>query len=290
MLALDPLTATAIRVGHRELLDTLRELAGGLDPCVGSFDESALRGTLAFLRHEVIPFARWEEAAIPPGERWEDTAFEHAFVAVETDALAREIEVLLGARSSQLHPALRGVCRRLDRIEAVLELHALKEEERDIACVEPQLPRPEAQPPAAGSRAMGEEEIAAFLAERRWGLLAISGDGAPYAVPVSFGWDGCDLYLASGPGRKLDHLRESGAACLTVVDVTHGELWRSVVARGRTEPVAGINGRLRAIRLLARARGPGAPRREDLQRLMHATFFRLRPEELTGRARGESSA
>jgi uncharacterized protein len=282
---LDPLTATALRVGHRELLDTLRELAAGLDPSSVAYDEAALRGALAFLRQEVTPFARWEEGALPPGERWEDVAFDHAFLAMETDALARELEALLAATPGARGRTLSGVCRRLARIEAVLELHVLKEEERPLQCAAEYAASAEPAP-AAGSRAMLRGEVSALLAERSWGILATAGPDAPYAVPVSFGWQGRSLYVASGPGRKLELLEGGAAVCLTVVDVQHGELWRSVVARGAAEPVRSVSERLRAMHLLARRRGPGAPRREDLRRLLGARLFRLTPSELTGRTRG----
>lgn len=123
--ALDPLDAAAIRVRHRELLDTLRELLA---------DAGDLRAILAFLRQSVVPAARREEALLlPEPDVREAAAFEHAFLEAEIDRLGREAADLAAARDDAAREAAgRRVRRTLHRIEAVLELHVLREDDRGI--------------------------------------------------------------------------------------------------------------------------------------------------------------
>src|SRR4051812_42361843 len=46
--------------------------------------------------------------------------------------------------------------------------------------------------------AMGEEELATFLAEQRTCRVAtVGGDGAPHITPLWFVWDGSALWLTS---------------------------------------------------------------------------------------------
>lgn len=129
------LALTAIRVGHRELLATFSEFRAGLDRPSRRIDPEELRGMLAFLRNRVIPFSHQEERMLGPGgEEWESAAFDHAFLAVEIDALAREVAALLAlphGRGAEREVAASRVRRRLYRIQAVMELHVLRGEDHD---------------------------------------------------------------------------------------------------------------------------------------------------------------
>ena len=270
---LDPLAGAAIRVGHREMLATVAELTDEVERGGGA---EAAGAAVAFLRHSVLPFARREEAALAglPEVR-EGAAFEHAFLAAEVDALAAEVREDDG----------RAVLRRMYRIQAALELHAAREEDRDSAdSWTPPAPVPE-DAPRRGPREMTRGEVHAFLAARTWGMLATADADGPYAVPVSYGWDGEALYVATGPGRKLRHLESSPALCLTVPGVEGGDRWRCVVARGRAESVDGTAARLRALALVHRQRD-ARPSLADAARAARARVFRIAPAELTGRARG----
>ena len=132
--ACDPLAGAAIRFGHRMLLDTLREF-GLLGP-EGSLiaDGETLRGAAAFLRHELLRFARDEERLLGPGTPEHDSAsFEHAFLAAEIDAFVREVDALrrIAPLDGAATAARARVLRRIHRIEAILELHVEKAEEAD---------------------------------------------------------------------------------------------------------------------------------------------------------------
>jgi nitroimidazol reductase NimA-like FMN-containing flavoprotein (pyridoxamine 5'-phosphate oxidase superfamily) len=287
----DPLAGAALRVGHRELLDTFGEFvhemeAGG----PGRAAESAA-GAVAFLRHGVLPFGRREEALYTPGGPVaEDAAFEHAFLAAEADALAREAAALAEGHVG----ALALVRRRALRIQAVLELHVAKTEDREDVFAAVAAPAPVAVADAGEKRShsphhhrdMDAAEVAAFLRGRTWGLLATVGDGMPYAVPVGYAYDGATIYFASGAGKKRRNLEETGIACLTVPDVTDGTHWRCVVAAGRVTRLSGPLARVRALDLIRRKRGGSLPPPRRLAKLLAAAVFRLDATELSGRAVG----
>jgi nitroimidazol reductase NimA-like FMN-containing flavoprotein (pyridoxamine 5'-phosphate oxidase superfamily) len=271
LLAADP-----VRTGHRRLLETFRELQAELaEPVPGC---GTARAAVAFLRESLLPFAQREEAVLGVvSADLHGVALDHAFIAAEVDALAAEV------RERGADPA--AVRRRLYRLEAVLELHLAREEERDPGFVVP--PAPSVEPAAAAvPRAMDPSEVGAFLATREWGMLATLGEAGPYAVPVGYGWDGRDLFFASGPGRKLRHLERDPTVCLTVAEVESGDRWRCVVAAGVAEAVAGPLERVRALRHIHRQSTGSAPTAADLVRAARARVFRVRPRELTGRVRG----
>lgn len=136
MPAIDPLDGVTIRVRHFELLETLREMLANADQPGKEPGMDDLRAILAFLRQSVVPFARWEESRLRPyAEVWEGATLDHAFLEAEIDRLGRDLADLIGCRGSGVgtgprEGTVRRLLRTLWRIEAVLELHMLREEER----------------------------------------------------------------------------------------------------------------------------------------------------------------
>jgi YbgC/YbaW family acyl-CoA thioester hydrolase len=124
------------RMEHRALLRTFREF--GVVATDGELreDPDALLGAVAFLRHELLPFARREEEALEPGSiRREGVSFEHAFLAAEIDGFADAVAALLAlpARPSREREEARyRVLRAAHRVETALELHVQKEEDEGV--------------------------------------------------------------------------------------------------------------------------------------------------------------
>lgn len=66
--------------------------------------------------------------------------------------------------------------------------------------------------------------IESILRRGRYATFALTDDGAPYVVSLSYGYDACGrcLYFhVAHEGRKLDVIRRDGRACGTVV-IDHG--------------------------------------------------------------------
>ena len=137
------------------------------------------------------------------------------------------------------------------------------------------------------SREMTDEEVSALLERSWWGNLATVEEDGPYAVPVIYGWDGDDFYIASRAGRKIDNLERNPAVCLTVVEATGlGEPWHSVLVLGEATLVHGVRGHTAAIRALRGQVGrKGKISAKDVARMAAAKVIRLAPSEITGRVR-----
>ena len=97
------------------------------------------------------------------------------------------------------------------------------------------------RPMRRGRQAMNEEECAAVLQRRTSGVLALSGDDEyPYAVPMSYVYEGGKLYFhCAKEGHKLDAIRRSSKASFCVIDQDeviaqeYTTNYRSVIVFGR---------------------------------------------------------
>jgi nitroimidazol reductase NimA-like FMN-containing flavoprotein (pyridoxamine 5'-phosphate oxidase superfamily) len=295
----ETIPSTSHRDGHHDLLATLRELLDGLNRPECGLDEESLRAVLAFLRQGLVPFARQEERALAPdGDVWECTAFEHAFLEAEIDRLSREVTAFLRLKAPATGgeaPSAALVQRTLCRIEAVLELHVLKEADREYGArggqadpgQPPASPGEYVPPGSISPGTMEAGEIERFLRSHHWGVLCTVGGGQPYGVPVSYGFDGRSVFIATGPGRKTTNLAASRAVCLTIADVEDGDRWRCVVVSGEAEWLESVVDRMAAVWTLAGRMGRRIRLdRTEWNRLAAARLLRIDPVEITGRQRG----
>ena len=89
-------------------------------------------------------------------------------------------------------------------------------------------------------QALSPEACDAILHRGSSGVLALAGDdGYPYAVPLSYGYDGGKLYFHSAKtGHKLDAIRRQPKASFCVIDrdqvvpAEYTTYFRSVIAFG----------------------------------------------------------
>lgn len=265
--------------GHRRLLGVLADFRSEAAPR-GEMDLDAARALVSFLRHELLPFATREERtlATDPAEL-ETTRFEHAFLAAEIDGLAGAVDT---AHADD-------VVRRIHRIEAILEMHAARHEDRwgdgEVAV------RPCPATPVAGrapARNLDVLEIDAVLRRNWWAILSTAAAGRPYAVPVAYGMHDGVFYVASRKGMKVRNIEANPFVCLTIAEVENGARWCSVVATGSAEEVEGPAAVVRALRALARQCGrQHAARPMQGRRLLGARLFRITPDAITGRIREE---
>lgn len=91
------------------------------------------------------------------------------------------------------------------------------------------------------NQALSREEAAAVLDRGLSGVLALSGDdGYPYAVPISYVYDGGKFYFhCAKSGHKLDALQRNPKASFCVVDqdqivpAEYTTYFRSVIVFGQ---------------------------------------------------------
>jgi nitroimidazol reductase NimA-like FMN-containing flavoprotein (pyridoxamine 5'-phosphate oxidase superfamily) len=100
---------------------------------------------------------------------------------------------------------------------------------------------------SAGVTRMDDAEIRAFVSNQGMGVLGLPSDGAPYVVPMSFGFDGEDClyftYALGSDSRKKDLSDRAEAASVLVYDATSPFIWQSTLtadeATVETEETAG---------------------------------------------------
>ncbi len=140
---------------------------------------------------------------------------------------------------------------------------------------------------SVGRHALTTDEIDAVLIEVGWGVLAVGEELGPYAVPIAYGFDGRDVYIGTGPGRKLRGLERNPRVCLTVTDPLRAEGWRSVVMIGRVRWLDGPAARVRAIGALTAQRRAKPldrlPLTVQVKHLFRGRLAQIEVEELTGR-------
>lgn len=139
-----------------------------------------------------------------------------------------------------------------------------------------------------------EEEAIAILKEGTSGVLALSGDdGYPYAVPISYVYEGGKLWFhCAKSGHKLDAVRREPKAsfCVTaqdkVVPEEYTTYFRSVIAFGTIRVLEGEEMRP-AIERLALKYSPlesEESRREEIEKTWKALcILELEVEHLTGK-------
>ena len=144
-------------------------------------------------------------------------------------------------------------------------------------------------------QALSAEECAAVLLRGTSGVLALSGDnGYPYAVPISYVYDGKALYFhCARAGHKLDALRREPKASFCVVDQDqvvpeeYTTYFRSVIAFGTVREVEDPAEMRRAMELLAAKYAP-ASTAEERSRAMEREWpglcvLEMTVEHLTGK-------
>ncbi len=121
---------------------------------------------------------------------------------------------------------------------------------------------------------MSDETI---LAAGYWAVLTAVEAGAPYAVPVIYGWDGGAAYVLMQAGRKERALRVEPWASLTVPDGAGG----SVLMRGRVEWLEELGQKVHAADVVRRQiEGRRAVSVRDAGRFLRARVIRLVPTEV----------
>ncbi|WP_424018484.1 pyridoxamine 5'-phosphate oxidase family protein [Halorientalis pallida] len=94
---------------------------------------------------------------------------------------------------------------------------------------------------AYGLEQLTDDEIDAFLANQRMGVLGLPTGNGPYLLPLSFGFDGESrlyfTYVVGGQSRKVDLSERAERASFLVYSAESPYNWESVSLTGRIEEV-----------------------------------------------------
>lgn len=86
---------------------------------------------------------------------------------------------------------------------------------------------------------LSPEEIEEVLRSEITGRIGCHADGRTYVVPVTYAYEGGDIYCHSAEGLKLRMMRKNPVVCFEVDRVRDMGNWRSVIATGRFEELSG---------------------------------------------------
>jgi len=142
-----------------------------------------------------------------------------------------------------------------------------------------------------------QDECRQALERTSFGRLACAHDNRPYVLPISFSYDGKDLYGLSAPGgiyafstlgRKIEWMRTNPLVCLEVDERISHHDWLSVIVSGRFEELPDApefdDVRARALTLLQKRPmwwEPGSVGVEHQGRSA-PIFYRIHITEMTG--------
>jgi uncharacterized protein len=79
------------------------------------------------------------------------------------------------------------------------------------------------------------DQINNILSSQVVGRLACSDGDQPYIVPVTFCYDGKDIYGQTNEGTKLEILRKNPNVCFETDRITDMRNWQSVIVYGEFE-------------------------------------------------------
>lgn len=86
---------------------------------------------------------------------------------------------------------------------------------------------------------MSREDVEEMLISTGYGILSLCRDGDPYSIPVSFGYDGEDVYFGlledSPEPTKFEYIEDGATVRLLVTDIRGRFEWQSVAITGPVE-------------------------------------------------------
>lgn len=142
-------------------------------------------------------------------------------------------------------------------------------------------------------RALSEGEIKKFLTEWTWGtLIAIDGDG-PYAIELSYAFDGDFIYCGSMPGGRMSRcIRNNSRVAFKICDSTEDtSRFRAAIAEGTVKKLTEREEIVKGLGVLYNKLGFPASRIEKRADQLCAPgkvsgFYRIGITALGGRAIG----
>ncbi len=135
-------------------------------------------------------------------------------------------------------------------------------------------------------RELSADEIEDFLRSQRVARLGCHAGGETYVVPVIYAYGDGAVVTVTQEGRKVTMLRENPRVCVEVdeYDADGRGSWRSVIAYGRSEELAGDE--IQAALALLRERFARTAGREAEPRPLSpgVVVLRIRLDDVSGRA------
>lgn len=134
---------------------------------------------------------------------------------------------------------------------------------------------------------LSSEEIDAFLGRYETGVLSLARDSEPYAIPISYGYDGEDrqffVRLVSTPESEKQQFLASSPETRLVVYENEEDVYRSVIATGQLEEVPREELTVEHIEQYGETRRPLFEIWGESKADLEVRLYTLDPEKLNGR-------
>ena len=142
---------------------------------------------------------------------------------------------------------------------------------------------------------LNEKQIEELLKRQVTGRVGCHVNGDTYIVPVNYNYKNGILYAHSGPGKKIDMMRQNPNVCFEVDDIQSIFHWHSVIAWGTFEEIKDPDEKQQAMqglihRLMPLVESPeGHPshgiteKEADIDTLIEYIVYKIKITRVTGR-------
>ncbi len=86
---------------------------------------------------------------------------------------------------------------------------------------------------------LNEMQIINVLISQHMGRLACIDGNKPYIVPITYAFNGKEIYAQTNEGKKLDLMRKNPHVCLQADIILNMANWQSVVVTGTFQELKG---------------------------------------------------
>lgn len=97
---------------------------------------------------------------------------------------------------------------------------------------------------------LSEEQKKEVIAKNFIGRLGCHAEGKTYVVPISYGYDGDNIYVRTFEGMKLEMIRKNPKVCFQVDSFWDMNDWKSVIIWGKAEEMINKKEREKGLNVL----------------------------------------
>ena len=97
---------------------------------------------------------------------------------------------------------------------------------------------------------LNKKEIESLLKRQVIGRIGCHADGVTYVVPISYAYDGKNIYAHTFSGMKMDLMHKNPKVCFQVDDTRNLSNWQSVITWGEFQEITDEPGKNEALRIL----------------------------------------
>jgi nitroimidazol reductase NimA-like FMN-containing flavoprotein (pyridoxamine 5'-phosphate oxidase superfamily) len=97
---------------------------------------------------------------------------------------------------------------------------------------------------------LDQKEIDLLLSRQVVGRLGCHASGITYVVPINYAYKNRVIYAHSGPGKKIQMMRENPNVCFEVDEIESVFRWKSVIAWGEFKEITDVAEQEQTMQLL----------------------------------------